>query len=114
MNILKFFFITLQKIFLFVTAYVSWVRFYASYPKDMRYIFDRKELHLGHYAKSFALRDPPQKIGGIGKTLRENNPSKPQHKNRLSNERYVYIYIYVYIVTIRSGINEGFMGGLVR
>lgn len=67
-------------------AYVSWVRFYSSYPRDMREIFNRKDLHLGHYAKSFALRDPPQKIGGIGKTLRETNSSK-EHNNRLSNER---------------------------
>lgn len=53
----------------------------------MREIFNRKELHLGHYAKSFALRDPPLKIGGIGKTLREKNPPKVEHNNRLSNER---------------------------
>ncbi|XP_011302393.1 probable ATP-dependent RNA helicase CG8611 [Fopius arisanus] len=68
-------------------AYVSWMRFYSSYPRDMREIFNRKDLHLGHYAKSFALRDPPKRIGGIGKTLRENNPSRVVHNNRLSNER---------------------------
>ncbi|XP_043275376.1 probable ATP-dependent RNA helicase CG8611 [Venturia canescens] len=68
-------------------AYVSWIRFYASYPRDMREVFNRKDLHLGHYAKSFALRDPPQKIGGIGKTLRDNESSKPRHNNRLSRER---------------------------
>ncbi|XP_051153338.1 probable ATP-dependent RNA helicase DDX31 [Leptopilina boulardi] len=68
-------------------AYISWIRFYASYPREMREIFDRKELHLGHYAKSFALRDPPQKISGIGKTIREKEGTKPQHNNRLSNER---------------------------
>ncbi|XP_012268954.2 probable ATP-dependent RNA helicase DDX31 [Athalia rosae] len=66
-------------------AYVSWIRFYASYPREMREIFDRKELHLGHFAKSFGLRDPPQKIGGIGKTLQDNG--KKIHNNRLSNER---------------------------
>ncbi|KYM98271.1 PREDICTED: probable ATP-dependent RNA helicase DDX31 [Cyphomyrmex costatus] len=65
-------------------AYVSWVRFYSSYPRDMREVFDRKELHLGHYAKSFALRAPPQQIGGIGKKLREKEISKPRHNNRLS------------------------------
>ncbi|XP_063972541.1 probable ATP-dependent RNA helicase DDX31 [Diachasmimorpha longicaudata] len=68
-------------------AYVSWMRFYSSYPREMREIFNRKDLHLGHYAKSFALRDPPKRIGGIGKTLLENNPSKATHNNRLSNER---------------------------
>ncbi|XP_033228325.1 probable ATP-dependent RNA helicase CG8611 [Belonocnema kinseyi] len=68
-------------------AYISWMRFYASYPRDMREIFDRKELHLGHYAKSFALRDPPQRISGIGKIIREKEGAKAQHNNRLSNER---------------------------
>ncbi|KYQ57421.1 hypothetical protein ALC60_03382 [Trachymyrmex zeteki] len=67
-------------------AYVSWVRFYSSYPRDMREIFNRKTLHLGHYAKSFALRDPPQRIGGIGKKLCEKEISKPRHNNRLSSK----------------------------
>ena len=48
-------------------AYVSFVRSYASYPKEIREIFSFKALHLGHLAKSFALRDPPTKITGIGK-----------------------------------------------
>ncbi len=48
-------------------AYTSFVRSYASYPVAIRNIFNFKELHLGHIAKSFALRDPPSKITGIGK-----------------------------------------------
>jgi len=49
------------------SAYVSFVRSYASYPKEAREVFCFKELHLGHCAKTFALRDPPSKITGIGK-----------------------------------------------
>jgi len=48
-------------------AYVSFVRSYASYPREARKVFCFKDLHLGHCAKSFALRDPPSKITGIGK-----------------------------------------------
>lgn len=48
-------------------AYVSFVRSYASYPKESRTIFCFKDLHLGHIAKSYALRDPPTKITGCGK-----------------------------------------------
>ena len=48
-------------------SYVSLVRSYASYPKEVRHIFSFKALHLGHIAKSFALRAPPNKITGIGK-----------------------------------------------
>lgn len=70
-------------------AYISWVRFYASYPRDMRDIFSRKELHLGHFAKSFALRETPQRIGGTGKKMYEKDISKQQQQrnNRLANER---------------------------
>ncbi|XP_073993636.1 ATP-dependent DNA helicase DDX31 isoform X3 [Rhodnius prolixus] len=57
-------------------AYKSWIRFYASYPKESRTVFCFKQLHLGHYAKSFALRDPPSAIGGIGK------PSDLKMKNK--------------------------------
>ena len=32
-------------------AYVSFVRSYASYPKEVRHIFSFKALHLGHIAK---------------------------------------------------------------
>ncbi|XP_076232375.1 ATP-dependent DNA helicase DDX31 isoform X2 [Calliopsis andreniformis] len=68
-------------------AYVSWMRFYSSYPRDMREIFNRRDLHLGHFAKSFALRETPQRIGGIGKRVHEKEASKTQHGNRLANER---------------------------
>ncbi|EZA50827.1 probable ATP-dependent RNA helicase CG8611 [Ooceraea biroi] len=67
-------------------AYTSWIRFYSSYPRDMREVFDRKELHLGHYAKSFALREPPQRIAGINKKMREKESSGPRRDNRLSNK----------------------------
>nr|XP_031840983.1 probable ATP-dependent RNA helicase DDX31 [Nomia melanderi] len=72
-----------------VKAYISWIRFYSSYPRDMREVFDRKKLHLGHFAKSFALRETPQRIGGIGKKLREkdNSSNQQQHNNKLANQR---------------------------
>ncbi|CAL4135053.1 unnamed protein product, partial [Meganyctiphanes norvegica] len=44
-------------------AYVSFVRSYASYPKEVRELFNFKALHLGHYAKSMGLRDSPQALG---------------------------------------------------
>lgn len=68
----------------------------------MREVFNRKTLHLGHFAKSFALRDPPQKIGNSRKIMREKEEvgeSKPKHQNRLSNQRYVNIFV-IYTVKI--------------
>lgn len=64
-------------------AYVSFIRSYASYPKEVREIFCFKELHLGHIAKSFALRDPPSRITGIGKgNWVDNEERKKQNLKR--------------------------------
>ncbi|KAJ5558621.1 hypothetical protein N7535_008838 [Penicillium sp. DV-2018c] len=47
-------------------AFQSHVRAYATHIASERSIFDIKELHLGHLAKSFALRDRPGKINVPG------------------------------------------------
>ena len=44
-------------------AYLSHLRAYASYPHKMSYCLPFKELHLGHIAKSFALRESPSELG---------------------------------------------------
>ncbi|XP_048777011.1 probable ATP-dependent RNA helicase DDX31 [Ostrea edulis] len=43
-------------------AFQSFVRAYATYPSSMKTIFHIKNLHLGHLAKSFGLRDAPSNI----------------------------------------------------
>ncbi|XP_059617245.1 probable ATP-dependent RNA helicase CG8611 isoform X2 [Phlebotomus argentipes] len=43
-------------------AFVSWIRFYSAFPKDLRHIFNRREIHMGHFAKSLGLREPPSKF----------------------------------------------------
>ena len=63
-------------------AYVSYVRSYASYPREARNVFCFKDLHLGHCAKSFALRDPPSKITGIGKGNREGKGNWVEKQER--------------------------------
>ncbi len=63
-------------------AYVSFIRSYASYPKEVRHVFCFKELHLGHLAKSFALRDPPSQITGIGKGQWVKNDARKRRENR--------------------------------
>ncbi|XP_068723453.1 ATP-dependent DNA helicase DDX31-like [Montipora capricornis] len=44
------------------TAYQSFVRAYATYPSHLKRIFHVKTLHLGHVAKSFALREAPKEM----------------------------------------------------
>ncbi|EDQ86203.1 uncharacterized protein MONBRDRAFT_33876 [Monosiga brevicollis MX1] len=49
-----------------VAAFTAYVRAYATYPSAMKGIFHVKHLHLGHLAKSFALREAPQGLQGAG------------------------------------------------
>ena len=68
-------------------AYVSLIRSYASYPKEVRHIFSFKALHLGHIAKSFGLRDPPSHITGKSIILNNFLPIF-SHKYFVLNLRY--------------------------
>lgn len=52
-----------KKLELARNGFKSHIRAYATHTKEEREHFDISELHLGHVAKSFGLRDPP---GGIG------------------------------------------------
>ena len=45
-----------------LSAYQSFVRAYATYPSDLKHIFHIRNLHLGHVAKSFALREAPKEM----------------------------------------------------
>ncbi|XP_063792832.1 probable ATP-dependent RNA helicase DDX31 [Pseudophryne corroboree] len=60
-------------------ALQSYIRSYATYPKDLKHVFHIRSLHLGHVAKSFGLRDAPhnlsQQLAGNVK-----KQSKYQHK----------------------------------
>lgn len=47
-------------------AFQSHIRAYATHVASERSIFNIKELHLGHLAKSFALRDRPSKVNVPG------------------------------------------------
>ena len=47
-------------------AFSSHVRAYATHPSDEKQFFHVKNLHLGHMAKAFGLREAPAGIGGGG------------------------------------------------
>jgi len=46
-------------------AYHAFVRSYAAHSKELKQIFHYKSLHLGHVAKSFAMREIPTKISQL-------------------------------------------------
>ncbi|KAL0956423.1 hypothetical protein HGRIS_002571 [Hohenbuehelia grisea] len=54
-------------------AFLSHMRAYATHPSAEKHIFHIRHLHIGHLAKSFALRDAPTSITGGSKKA----PSKP-------------------------------------
>lgn len=59
-------------------AYQSHIRAYATHVAAERPIFDMKQLHLGHLAKAFALRDKPGAIRVPG--LRPGNEAGVKNK----------------------------------
>jgi ATP-dependent RNA helicase DDX31/DBP7 len=46
-------------------AYSSWSRFYNTYPTKLRSIFNFKNVNLGHYVTSFALKEIPSAVAKI-------------------------------------------------
>ncbi|XP_027725541.1 probable ATP-dependent RNA helicase DDX31 isoform X1 [Vombatus ursinus] len=71
-------------------ALQSFIRAYATYPKDLKHIFHVRSLHLGHVAKSFGLRDAPQNLSASSGNKRKSKlkrldlHKKTQSKHRLA------------------------------
>ncbi|OTA97379.1 hypothetical protein M434DRAFT_26683 [Hypoxylon sp. CO27-5] len=59
-------------------AFRSHIRAYATHVRDERVYFDITQLHLGHTAKSFALREAPGGIGG-GPSRRTFKAGQPKN-----------------------------------
>jgi len=64
-------------------AYLSHMRAYATHPSSEKHIFHVRNLHLGHLAKSFALRDAPKSVSSGAsikapprEKIRERKPKK--------------------------------------
>ncbi|KAF7321761.1 RNA helicase [Mycena kentingensis (nom. inval.)] len=67
-------------------AYLSHMRAYATHPSNEKHIFHVRHLHLGHLAKSFALRDAPKAVtsGGASSKGKGQDKPKPANKQALS------------------------------
>ncbi|XP_044124532.1 probable ATP-dependent RNA helicase DDX31 isoform X2 [Bufo gargarizans] len=71
-------------------ALQSYIRSYATYPKNLKHVFHIRSLHLGHVAKSFGLRDAPQnlshQLAGNSKKQKAMKPKKTvRTKQRFSD-----------------------------
>lgn len=66
-------------------AFVSWMKFYSTFPKELKPIFNVRIAHMGHFAKSFALKEAPSKFAA-----KHAAPKAAPPTNRLTyTERYV-------------------------
>ncbi|XP_074187342.1 ATP-dependent DNA helicase DDX31 isoform X3 [Rhinolophus sinicus] len=54
-------------------ALQSFIRAYATYPRELKHIFHVRSLHLGHVAKSFGLRDAPKNLSVSAVKKRKTN-----------------------------------------
>lgn len=72
-------------------AFVSHVRAYATHVAKERAFFDVKELHLGHLAKAFALRDRPGSMGrgGAAGVVKRSSQWGGSKKRRMENSKGV-------------------------
>ena len=69
---------------------MSHMRAYATHPSNEKHIFHIRHLHMGHLAKSFALREAPKTVTGGGKstgTSKKTNPSKFHAKKAVKGGR---------------------------
>lgn len=58
-------------------AFLSFLRAYPTKREQaVRSIFSSRSLHLGHFAKSFALKDPPKSLAAKGKSRRRQQEEK--------------------------------------
>ena len=57
-------------------AFLSYIRAYPTKEKSVRHIFAAKALHLGHVARSFALKEPPKKVVVASQTSRKRKLDK--------------------------------------
>ncbi|KAK7396574.1 hypothetical protein VNO78_17676 [Psophocarpus tetragonolobus] len=69
-------------------AFCSWVRAYTAHRGELKRIFMIKKLHLGHVAKSFALKQQPSLVGQSFQKLIKKR-KRFEKKNGLSKKRRV-------------------------
>lgn len=65
-------------------AFRSFIQSYATYPASLKEIFHVKKLHLGHVAKSFALRTAPQQMT---QTFEQNFGSKKKDERKFEKKK---------------------------
>ncbi|EDX18233.1 GD17360 [Drosophila simulans] len=112
-------------------AFVSWMKFYSTFPKELKPIFNVRIAHMGHFAKSFALKEAPSKFAAKHAapkaapptnrlTYTERDPEKIQAEKRAKRRFTTTVSGEVRQLQMRDGGAQkpgappskgGFMGG---
>ncbi|KAG6880208.1 hypothetical protein C0992_003872 [Termitomyces sp. T32_za158] len=73
-------------------AYLSHIRAYATHPANEKHIFHVRHLHLGHLAKSFALREAPKAVtnkqGSSAQSRKTKDVPQRERKSREKGEKW--------------------------
>jgi ATP-dependent RNA helicase DDX31/DBP7 len=64
-------------------AFISHIRAYATHLSSERDIFNVKNVHLGHLAKAFGLRETPKKLASKSSTAGDESKKKESAKNKM-------------------------------
>ncbi|KAL0579160.1 ATP-dependent RNA helicase dbp7 [Marasmius crinis-equi] len=62
-------------------AFLSHMRAYSTHPSDEKHMFHIRNLHIGHLAKSFALREAPKTVTGAGGKQKSKDHSAKKTKS---------------------------------
>jgi hypothetical protein len=71
-------------------AYISYIRSYSTYSSELKSIFYVKNLHLGHVAKCFGLREAPKEIADSEHKSLQQNAKRRQNGAGNSNNNKNY------------------------
>jgi len=63
------------------------MRAYSTHPTDEKHMFHVRNLHIGHLAKAFALREAPKTITEGGKKSKATKPKAPKSTRTASGQK---------------------------
>lgn len=82
-------------------AFCSWVRAYSAHRGELKSIFMVKKLHLGHVAKSFALKEQPSLVGrSVQKKHTEKRKRTHKMKEGIKTKRKMVNYKVAFITIL--------------
>lgn len=92
-------------------ALQSFIRAYATYPRELKPIFHVRSLHLGHVAKSFGLRDAPRNLSVSAVKKKKKASWKRPNPQRKTQSKHHLVLAEVLRSEYSSGLEADGMKG---